>query len=63
MQTKQEIMTIWHVARKLGVSQSKVRRLADSGAIPCTRTADGTRLFFGEDVERYIRKNGRKEEV
>lgn len=37
-------------ARLLGVSEGRVRQLADTGALPSTRTALG-RLFGREDLE------------
>jgi excisionase family DNA binding protein len=33
------------VASELGLSQSRIRQLADSGAIPSTRSPGGHRLF------------------
>ncbi len=45
------IMTT-EVARRLGLSEDRVRQLADAGKIPMTRTASGTRLFDPAEVQR-----------
>ena len=39
-------------ARELGLSSQRVLQLADAGTLPCTKTADGTRLFRQCDVRR-----------
>jgi hypothetical protein len=41
-------------ARFLNCAESHVRRLADSGALPCTRDQNGTRIFLVSDLERYV---------
>jgi excisionase family DNA binding protein len=40
-----QLVRIADVARELGLSQSRIRQLADSGAIPSTRSPGGHRLF------------------
>jgi excisionase family DNA binding protein len=35
------------------VSEATVKRLADSGVIPCVRTGRGVRLFQLEDVRAF----------
>ena len=46
-------------AAALGVSPSTVRRLADQGALPGTRTGGGHRRFRRADVQRLARERGR----
>jgi excisionase family DNA binding protein len=41
----EQLVRIADVARELGLSQSRIRQLADSGAIPSTRSPGGHRLF------------------
>ncbi|HWA65244.1 MAG TPA: DUF4325 domain-containing protein [Mycobacteriales bacterium] len=45
MEDSPRLVRIGEVARTLGVSPSRVRQLADEGAIPFERTAGGHRLF------------------
>lgn len=40
-----KLVRIAEVSRELGLSQTRIRQLADGGAIPSTRTAGGHRLF------------------
>ena len=40
-----QLVRIADVASELGLSQSRIRQLADSGAIPSTRSPGGHRLF------------------
>jgi molybdopterin-binding protein len=42
------------VAELLGVSVDTVRRLADRGELPTTRTGDGRRVIAGEDLAAYL---------
>jgi molybdopterin-binding protein len=42
------------VAELLGVSVDTVRRLADRGELPTTRTDDGRRVIAGEDLAAYL---------
>jgi excisionase family DNA binding protein len=44
---------ITHVARSLELSESTVRRLADTGAIPHVRDASQRRLFKPADVDAF----------
>jgi excisionase family DNA binding protein len=46
-------------ARLLGVSEGRVRQLADSGALPSVKTALG-RLFEPEDVATLIAARERR---
>ena len=44
------------VSRYLGVTPAPVRQLADTGTLPCIRTATGMRLYRFEVVERLAHK-------
>lgn len=46
------MLTSAEVARRLGVGVSAVKRWAESGVLPCVKTAGGHRRFRQEDVER-----------
>ena len=48
-------MTSAAAARALGVGVSAVKRWAESGDLPCVKTAGGHRRFRREDVERRLR--------
>lgn len=54
-----ELLPLSAVAEALGVSPSTVRRLADQGALPGTRTEGGHRRFRRSDVERLARERRR----
>jgi excisionase family DNA binding protein len=47
-------MTSAEVARMAGVGTTAVKRWADSGALPCLKTAGGHRRFRRQDVERLM---------
>ena len=51
-----ELLPLSAVADALGVSPSTVRRLADQGALPGTRTGGGHRRFRRADVQRLARE-------
>ena len=48
------LLTSAEVARLTGVGPTAVKRWADSGALPCIRTAGGHRRFRREDVDRML---------
>lgn len=54
-----ELLSLSTVAGALGVSPSTVRRLADQGVLPGTRTEGGHRRFRRADVQRIARERGR----
>lgn len=48
------LLTSAEVAKLAGVGPTAVKRWADSGTIPCIRTAGGHRRFRREDVDRFL---------
>jgi excisionase family DNA binding protein len=54
-----DLLPLSAVAEALGVSPSTVRRLADQGALPGTRTEGGHRRFRRGDVQRLTRERRR----
>lgn len=50
-------------ALKLGCSAEWVRRLADEGKLPAVRTANGTRIFRSDDVERLAGERQRQKQA
>lgn len=54
-----ELLPLSAVAEALGVSPSTVRRLADQGVLPGTRTEGGHRRFHRGDVQRLARERRR----
>ena len=54
-----ELLPLSVVAEALGVSSSTVRRLADQGVLPGTRTEGGHRRFRRSDVQRLSRERRR----
>lgn len=44
------------VAKLLEVDESTVRRLSDSGELPCWRTPGGHRRFSADEVQKYLAK-------
>jgi excisionase family DNA binding protein len=51
------LLTSAEVARLTGVGPTAVKRWADSGALPCIRTAGGHRRFRREDVDRFLARS------
>lgn len=47
-------MSTAQVARRLGVSVGTVRRWADAGHLPTSRTPGGQRRFSAERVEAFL---------
>ncbi|MGN6189577.1 MAG: EAL domain-containing protein [Conexibacter sp.] len=54
-----DLLPLSTVAQALGVSPSTVRRLADQGVLPGTRTEGGHRRFRRGDVQRLARERRR----
>jgi excisionase family DNA binding protein len=48
------LLTSAEVARLTGVGPTAVKRWADSGTLPCIRTAGGHRRFRRDDVDRFL---------
>jgi DNA-binding transcriptional MerR regulator len=46
-------LTVGTVARRLSISEDRVRQLSDIGALPSTRTSTVIRLFDVADIERF----------
>lgn len=42
------------------LSTARLRYFADSGRLPCQRTATGVRLFAAEDVRQFIAARARR---
>jgi hypothetical protein len=51
-----ELIILSEAARIVGVSGMWMRHLADIGALPVQRLANGTRLFRLKDVAAYIER-------
>src|SRR5690242_13716947 len=47
-----DLITSAEACRLVGVGPTALKRWADSGALPCVRTAGGHRRFLRADVER-----------
>lgn len=58
-ETQDDLLSLSTVAAALGVSPSTVRRLADQGVLPGTRTEGGHRRFRRADVQRLARERQR----
>jgi len=52
---KDDLVGTDDVARMAGVGPTAVKRWADEGLLPCTRTPGGHRRFARADVERFLR--------
>jgi excisionase family DNA binding protein len=50
------IYTTSGAARRLGVSEGTIRRLANIGDLPVTRTETGARLFRQHDLDAYAQR-------
>jgi len=50
-----DLITSAEAARLAGVGPTAIKRWADSGLLPCVRTAGGHRRFERQAVERFIR--------
>lgn len=51
-----DLLTVTPASLILRLSDNGTRLLADSGALPCLRTATGVRLFRRRDVEELARR-------
>ncbi len=52
-----DLLTSAEVARLVGVGPTAVKRWADSGSLPCIRTAGGHRRFRSVDVQRFLARD------
>ena len=50
-------LSLHEVSILLRVCRATVRRYADSGHLPCSRTPGGQRRFFLKDVEAFYKQN------
>jgi len=55
-------LTTKDVARRLDLSEDRVRELERSGQLPATRTRSGLRLWTTEDVERFAEERAGRTE-
>ncbi len=53
-----ELITSTAAAKLLGVRPTTVKRWADSGELPCVKTAGGHRRFDRALIERRLRRGG-----
>ncbi len=51
-----DLLSTIEVGEMAGVGPTAVKRWADSGLLPCVRTAGGHRRFRREEVERYLER-------
>ena len=56
MQGEDQLLSVTDAASILGLSETRVRNLADAKALPVTRTKRGVRLFQKADVDRLRRE-------
>jgi excisionase family DNA binding protein len=54
-----DYLTTQRVAKELGLSEARVRQLANKGDLPAIRTDGGIRLFARADVEHLRRQRAR----
>ena len=45
-------LSVSDAAKRLHVSENTIRRMADSGSIPCIKTISGFRVFTESDINR-----------
>jgi excisionase family DNA binding protein len=50
------IYTTSGAARRIGVSEATIRRLATIGELPVTKTETGARLFRQSDLDAYAKR-------
>lgn len=57
-----KILTPAEVARRTNppVTADSVRRWADTGRLPCSRTESGVRIFQEADVNRFLQERERR---
>jgi excisionase family DNA binding protein len=55
-------LTVGTVARRLQLSEDRIRQLANVGALPSTRTSTGIRLFEEADVEAFAAVRAQNQE-
>jgi excisionase family DNA binding protein len=57
-----DLITSAEAARLAGVGPTAIKRWADSGLLPCVKTAGGHRRFERQEVERFMRNGAAVEE-
>jgi excisionase family DNA binding protein len=55
-----QVFTVSEAARRVGVSEGTIRKLADEGKLPATRSERGTRFFHREDLDKLQEQRGRE---
>lgn len=50
-----KILTTGQAGKRLNLSTERVRQLADAGKIPCLRAENNQRLFYENEVLRFLR--------
>lgn len=60
MTRKETLLSTADTARLAGVAASSIKRWADEGLLPCSRTAGGHRRFLSSDVQRFLEVNESK---
>ena len=58
-----ELIILSEAARMVGVSGMWMRHLADTGALPVQRLANGTRLFRRKHIEAFMRRRAARPPV
>ncbi len=55
-----QIVSVGEAARILGLCEDTVRRLADDGRLPVTRTSNGFRIFERRAVEQLAERRAQE---
>ncbi|MGD0950045.1 MAG: helix-turn-helix domain-containing protein [Candidatus Binatia bacterium] len=58
MTTDALFFSVSEVARRLGLSATRVREIIDCGQLEAERTAAGVRLVRGTHLDEYARRRG-----
>lgn len=62
MQVYLILISLSSAARRLGISESRARQLADAGRVAVVRDDRGRRLFDSEALENLARERARERE-
>jgi DNA-binding transcriptional MerR regulator len=55
-----KLLTVGWVARRLHLSEDRIRQLAKTGALPCRRAENGTRIFDEAEVQRFAEQRAQR---